>query len=85
MFGWLVMPDSGAIAQSTIETPSSAALMYEAIWPPAQSWVWKWIGMPTSCLSAWTSTLRRIGLTQTRHVLDGQQVGAELLQPLRQS
>ena len=31
MLGWLVMPDSGAMAQSTMETPSSAALMYEAI------------------------------------------------------
>ena len=47
---------------STIDTPSSAASSSEAIWPPAQSCVWKWIGMPISCCSACTSFCAAYGL-----------------------
>ena len=53
--GCAVFPASEEKAQSTISTPSSAASRYDPICPPAESWVWKWIGTPTSCRSARTS------------------------------
>ena len=50
---------------------------------PLVSCVWKWIGIPTSCRSAFTSFSAAYGLAQARHVLDGQDVRAHALQLLR--
>ena len=50
--GWLVLPDSASIAQSTASTPASAAARIVAPPMPLVSWVWKWIGSPTSSFSA---------------------------------
>ena len=54
-FGWLVVPLIEAMAPSATSTPASAAFRIEAALMPLVSCVWKWIGMPTSCRSAFTS------------------------------
>ena len=53
--GWEVLPETLAMAASAMSRPSSDALRIEAAWMPAVSCVWKWIGIPISCLSARTS------------------------------
>ena len=47
-----VLPESASMAQSTASTPASAAARIVAQAMPAVSWVWKWIGSPTSSFSA---------------------------------
>ena len=48
------------------------------------SWVWKWIGTPTSSRRRLDQPLGGERLAQAGHVLDGDQVGAALLQLLGQ-
>ena len=60
--GWDVRPDIDAIAPSATSRPTSAASITLAAWAPPMSWVWKWIGMPTSFLSASTSFAAAYGL-----------------------
>ena len=51
---------------------------------PLVSWVWKWIGRPTSSFSALISIARRGGLQQARHVLEPEHMragGLQLLAP----
>ena len=47
---------------------------------PLVSCVWKWIGMPISCLQRLHQRLGRIGLAQAGHIFDGQDVRAHLFQ-----
>ena len=61
-FGWLVPPDIAAIAPSAMSSFSSAASRIDAACMPAVSCVWKWIGMPISCLSVLTSSSAAYGL-----------------------
>ena len=44
MHGWLVKPETEAEATSIMFTPAFIISMQVAIWPPAESCVWKWIG-----------------------------------------
>ena len=54
-FGWLVCPLMLAMAASAAFTPASAAFKIDAAFSPLVSCVWKWIGIPTSWRSAFTS------------------------------
>jgi len=54
-FGWLVRPEKGAMAASTTRAPARAASRALASPAAEVSWVWKWIGRPTSPRSAFTS------------------------------
>ena len=54
--GWEVEPDMPEMAPSATSTPASAARSTEAALSPEVSWVWKWMGMPISALSARNST-----------------------------
>ena len=55
-FGCEVRPDIESIAPSTASAPASIAASTLAAAMPEVSCVWKWIGMPTSCFSARTSS-----------------------------
>ncbi len=61
-FGCEVSPLIESMAASTASTPASTAASTLAAAMPLVSWVWKWIGMPTSCLSAVTSLRAASGL-----------------------
>ena len=55
-FGWLVVPLIEATAPSATSHAGVGGLAErEAALMPLVSWVWKWIGMPTSSRSAFTS------------------------------
>ena len=54
-FGWDVLPLMLAMARSTTSTPASEARRILPEFTPLVSWVWKWMGMPTSSLSAFTN------------------------------
>ncbi len=58
---WLVLPENASIATSAASTPASVAARIVAQAMPAVSWVWKWIGSPTSSLSARISTRAAAG------------------------
>ena len=55
-FGCDVPPLIESIAASTASHPASAAISTLAAAMPLVSWVWKWIGIDTSCFSARTSS-----------------------------
>ncbi len=61
--GCEVLPESASIAASTASTPASEAASTVAIEPPAVSWVWKWIGSPTSSFSAVNSRVAAAGFS----------------------
>ncbi len=63
MAAWEVRPDSASIAASAASTPASLAASTDAEEMPEVSWVWKWIGMVISSLSARTSAPAAAGLT----------------------
>src|SRR5207244_8254655 len=60
--GWLVPPLTAATAASATSAPASAAFRTEAALMPLVSWVWKWIGTPTSCRRAFTNSKAAYGL-----------------------
>ena len=82
-FGCEVSPLIESIAASTASQPASIASRMLAAAMPLVSCVWKWIGRPTSSLSAFTSAYAARGWQQTRHVLDAEHVRAGLLELLR--
>ena len=53
--GCEVLPERLSIAASTASTPAREAARMLAAAMPLVSWVWKWIGRPTSSLSVLTS------------------------------
>ena len=53
--GCEVLPLMDESAKSTTSTPASLARRMLAALMPLVSWVWKWMGMPTSSFSALTS------------------------------
>src|SRR5262249_11904172 len=59
--GWGAAPPPAPRAVPKIPPPASAANSSDAICPPAVSWVWKWIGMPTASFSAFTSARAAYG------------------------
>jgi len=61
-FGWAVRPESDESAASTTSTPALAASRIVAAATPEVSWVWRWTGMPTASLSAFTSFAAAKGL-----------------------
>jgi hypothetical protein len=70
--GCEVPPEKASIAASTASTPASQAASTVAPAMPLVSWVWKWIGRPTSCFSALDKDAGRGGFQQPRHVLQPQ-------------
>jgi hypothetical protein len=50
--GCEVPPEKASMAASIASTPASAAARIVAAPAPEVSWVWKWIGSPTSSRSA---------------------------------
>ena len=71
--GWLVLPDSASMAQSTASTPPRRR---PGSGPQCRrvSWVWKWTGRPISSFSALTSIPRT--RAKPRHVLQPQDMRA---------
>jgi hypothetical protein len=61
--GCEVPPENASIAASTASTPASQAARMVAAAAPLVSWVWKWIGSPTSCFSALTRTRAAAGFS----------------------
>ena len=53
--GCEVLPEKLSIAASTASTPAREAARMLAAAMPLVSWVWKWIGRPTSSFSVLTS------------------------------
>ena len=82
--GCEVRPDMASMAASTASTPASTAASTLAPAMPEVSWVWKWIGRPTSSLSALIRTRAAAGRSRPGHVLDAQDVAAGGLQLLGQ-
>ena len=78
--GCEVPPEKASIAASTASTPGSAAARTVAAAMPLVSWVWKWIGRPTSSFSALTSAQAAGGLQQPRHVLEAEHMRAGVAQ-----
>ena len=72
------------MARSTTSTPASLASRTEAALMPLVSCVWKWMGRPISSFSALTSACGGVGAAEPGHVLDGEEMGAHLLQFLGQ-
>ena len=60
--GCEVRPLIESIAASTASTPASTAASTLAADAPLVSWVWKWMGMAISCLSAVTRVRAAAGL-----------------------
>ena len=57
-----VPPDSASMQRSTASTPASLAASTLAAATPEVSWVWKWMGRPTSSRSVLISTRAASGL-----------------------
>ena len=62
--GCEVRPDMASMAASTASTPASTAASTLAPAMPEVSWVWKWIGRPTSSLSALIRTRAAAGCSR---------------------
>ena len=60
--GCEVRPDIDATAPSATSSPTAADISTLAAWEPPMSWVWKWIGRPTSWRSVSTSFTAAYGL-----------------------
>ncbi len=71
-----VPPEKASIAASTASTPASQAARTVAAAAPEVSWVWKWIGRPSSCFSVLISSLAAAGFIRPGHVFQAEHMGA---------